>query len=118
MKILSIVLTSVLGLCMIQSVFGTERPSDTNKESSTALVENYKPVNDVCGLNFNVECVVEKNNKEIVAAPIWMKRGQFYKGEYKILYSVNKETCEMFQVIYLETLKLVNEEDKLFKCTK
>ena len=118
MKILSIVLTSVLGLCIIQSVFGAERPSDTNKESTTALVENYKPVNDVCGLNFNVECVVEKNNKEIVAAPIWMKRGQFYKGEYKILYSVNKETCEMFQVIYLETLKLVNEEDKLFKCTK
>ena len=42
MKILSIVLTSVLGLCIIQSVFGTERPSDTNKESSTALVENYQ----------------------------------------------------------------------------
>ena len=118
MKILSIVLTSVLGLCMIQSVSSAERPSDTNKEHSTELVEDYKPANDVCGLNFNVECVVEKNNKELVPAPIWMKRGQFYEGEYKILFSVNKQTCEMFQVIYLETLKSVDEEDKFYKCTK
>lgn len=117
MKFSSIVLTTIFCFGMLQSAFSVEQSSNINKNFSYEMVEDFTPINDVCGLNFNVECVVEKSNREILAAPVWMNYGKFYESEYKSIYSVNKEKCKLFKIIYLKILNSINEEEKFINCT-
>lgn len=46
-----------------------------------------------------------------------MNYGKFYESEYKSIYSVNKEKCKLFKIIYLKILNSINEEEKFINCT-